>query len=658
MVLCWSGKYLCDLNAEGGMKGTRYIIFASFTISSWVSCALSSAAQPPNVPHKMNFAGISLTIHDDARREIQKDVDALTQSPKYFMIKVERARTYFPIVEKIFKEENLPDDFKYLCLQESSLIPDAVSVSKAVGFWQFKDFTALEMGLRVDREIDERMNIVSSTRAAARYIKKNNLLFDNWIYALQSYQMGAGGVQQVFKEDLIGAKHMDITSSTYWYVKKFIAHKIAFETVVAAPPQLEVLTYQNTKRKSLQELATEVSVDVEDLKSYNKWLKSGNIPADKPYTVVIPVKGNHASVNIDAIVAANTAAKAETPNVSPKAVPEEVRADERIKINGLIALKARSGERVEDLARRANVALEVFLKSNEITKADPIISGQYYFISKKRARAKEAYHTVVAGENLWTVSQRYGVRKKKLKKYNRMGGNEQLIPGMTLWLSATKPRHYVDPVKEVKVVEIDKQDAFGWEAEPIESVKADSLYSKKSVDSVALMPEPAVITVTPPKSSEDSSQQKPVADSTRQLIVEVVEEKKPEIQPVVLDTATVKIVVSPDTHTVQPKETLYGLAKRYNIEVMDLVRWNNLNVQDGIKTGQILKLKGEAAPEEQEELPAAVKEGEIIHVVQSTETLYSVARKYGVTIKELMDWNAKSDFNVSVGERLRIVRSK
>ena len=165
-------------------------------------------AQTRQVPHKMQFAGMTLTIRDDARREIQKDVNALTQSPRHHNIKVERAKTYFPIIEKVFQEERVPDDFKYLVLQESALIADAVSVSNAVGFWQFKDFTAVEMGLRVDKEIDERLNIVSSSRAAARYIKKNNFYFNNWIFALQAYQMGAGGAMRSLPKDMSGARHM------------------------------------------------------------------------------------------------------------------------------------------------------------------------------------------------------------------------------------------------------------------------------------------------------------------------------------------------------------------------------------------------------------------------------------------------------------------
>src|SRR6187401_3296882 len=202
---------------------------------------LKAAAQPPQVPHKMNFAGITLTIRDDARKEIQKDVDALTQSPKHVAIKAERAKTYFPLIEKVFEEERVPDDFKYLVLQESALISDAVSSSNAVGFWQFKDFTAIEMGLRVDNEVDERMNIVSSSRAAAKYFKKNNYYFNNWLYALQAYQMGAGGVLQSVKDVESGAKHMEITSKTYWYVKKFLAHKVAYEEIVEGPGSIKII---------------------------------------------------------------------------------------------------------------------------------------------------------------------------------------------------------------------------------------------------------------------------------------------------------------------------------------------------------------------------------------------------------------------------------
>ncbi|HNC30081.1 MAG TPA: lytic transglycosylase domain-containing protein, partial [Cyclobacteriaceae bacterium] len=245
-------------------------------------------AQAPEVPDKMQFAGITLTIRDDARREIQKDVNMLTQSAKHHNIKVERAKTYFPVIEKIFAEENVPDDFKYLVLQESALIADAVSVSNAVGFWQFKDFTAIEMGMRVDKDIDERMNIVSATRGAARYIKKNNYYFNNWVYALQAYQMGAGGTMKAIKDYQSGTKHMTITTETYWYVKKFLAHKVAFQDYVKGAGEVKVYTITNRNRRSIKDVADEFAIDEEQLRQYNKWVRKDHIPDDKAYMLSIP----------------------------------------------------------------------------------------------------------------------------------------------------------------------------------------------------------------------------------------------------------------------------------------------------------------------------------------------------------------------------------
>ena len=164
--------------------------------------------QSPVVPSHFFFADLKIKLTDRAREEIQEDVNALTRSQKYFRAKVNRANLYLPIIERILKEEKVPDDFKYLCIQESALIPDAVSSSNAVGFWQFKKPTGQEVGLRIDSWIDERMNIVSSTRAASTYLKTNNSHFDNWIYALLSYNTGLSGAQKLVQPKHFGAKKM------------------------------------------------------------------------------------------------------------------------------------------------------------------------------------------------------------------------------------------------------------------------------------------------------------------------------------------------------------------------------------------------------------------------------------------------------------------
>jgi membrane-bound lytic murein transglycosylase D len=87
---------------------------------------------------------------------------------------------------------------------------------------------------------------------------------------------------------------------------------------------------------------------------------------------------------------------------------------------------------------------------------------------------------------------------------------------------------------------------------------------------------------------------------------------------------------------------------------MELVEWNDLKIQDGIQPGQVLKLNDGSVTASS----APVKEKEIVHVVKSSETLFSVARKYGVSIQELMDWNGKSDSGLHVGERLKVITTQ
>lgn len=566
---------------------------------------------------------MTLIIGDDARRQIQKDVDALTQSPRHYNIKADRARTYFPVIEKIFIEEGVPADFKYLVLQESSLVADAVSVSNAVGFWQFKDYTAMEMGLRVDNLIDERMNIVSATRAAARYIKKNNSVFDNWIFALQAYQMGAGGVMRSVKDTHPGKKEMEISSSTYWYVKKFLAYKVAYEPAVAGRGQTELIVFETNGERRISDLCKEFALPEEELRNYNKWIREDKIPGDKSYAVFVP---NSTGITIPTT---SIFLASDQPRVSVKAQAPISYQPIVQRINGVRAVQALPGESAARFAERVDVDVASFVKWNDITYNTPLGAGQYYFLSKKRARAEQDRHVVKKGETLWTVSQKYGLRLSRLKRFNRVEG-ENVEPGTVLWLTRARPK--TEKVTVVAVTEMEADTAFAWNSAQVvtaDPVSGDSVTVVKATDSI--------VTALPTREVYLAN-----ADSTG-------------ISKVSEGNLTLS------EHVVQPKETFYAIAHLYNVGVMDIVRWNNLDIQQGLKIGQVIKINAQVPKvQEVEKNPEAEKSeviahaSEIIHEVKSSDTLYSIARKYGVTIKDLMELNQKKDFNVSVGEKLKV----
>ncbi|HEY5915838.1 MAG TPA: LysM peptidoglycan-binding domain-containing protein, partial [Chryseolinea sp.] len=233
----------------------------------------------------------------------------------------------------------------------------------------------------------------------------------------------------------------------------------------------------------------------------------------------------------------------------------------------------------------------------------------------------------------------YGVQVKKLKKYNRMSiESTQLAPGTTIWLASVKPKESEKAVSTADIVQVDNGESFGWTATPATTEEVQSQAT------VSLKP---IVVAAPVVATQNEATPK-VTDSLETI----------QVKNTTIDTAqTVLITVTPpvvgkDEHVVQTGETLYGIANLYNLQVMDLVRWNNLNLQDGIRPAQVIKLK-ESQPIETH-VEVAQKNIEIVHVVKSTDTLYSVARKYNVTIKELMEWNSKSDFTLAVGEKLTI----
>ncbi len=195
------------------MKGSSF----KYQVLSWIFfLGISLTVFSQTVPREMMIGDVKLTINESARRQIQKDVDRLTQSQTYYGILVDRMNLYFPYIEREHKKAGIPDEIKFLAIQESALISDAVSSANAVGFWQFKDFTGREVGLVVDRKVDERLNIVSASRGSAKYFKTNNFFFDNWAYAVIAYQAGAGGAKKHTNSANYGKKKLTITTNTYW----------------------------------------------------------------------------------------------------------------------------------------------------------------------------------------------------------------------------------------------------------------------------------------------------------------------------------------------------------------------------------------------------------------------------------------------------------
>ncbi len=223
-----------------------------------------------------------------------------TRLRERFEIWLARSGQYVPMMQKIFKNEDLPEDLVFLALIESGFNPKAYSPADASGPWQFIKKTAQHYGLRVNKWIDERRDPVKSTIAAADYLKNLYGMFQSWTLSMASYNAGEGRIMRAMAaskaEDFWELKQSDhIKDETKNYVPKFMA-----ATIIAKNPEKygffidyhAPFLYDEVEIKrqtSLKSIAKATGISLEQIKIYNPELKLGTTPPNYPgYHIKLP----------------------------------------------------------------------------------------------------------------------------------------------------------------------------------------------------------------------------------------------------------------------------------------------------------------------------------------------------------------------------------
>jgi membrane-bound lytic murein transglycosylase D len=624
-----------------------------------------SLAQGPRVPSAIDFADMKLKLNDHVRKEIQKEVDALHRSQRYFNIKLDRVNLYFPIIERILREENVPDDFKYLVIQESALISDAISTSNAVGFWQFKIPSAKEVGLRVDGSVDERLNITASTHGAAKYLKRNNFYFNNWVYALLAYQQGVGGANSIVNDKYFGAKKMDLNRRTHWYIIKFLAHKVAFEKYIGKGDNKRLYEYTDGGGQSLKQIAGNLGVDYNDLKDYNKWLKRGKVPQDKTYYVLIP------GLAVPPVQVTRVPSKTRSEDVAflspnsdlyPK-IKIGKEGSRIVKVNSIPGIIANDGDNLKSLALAGGIELSRFLKVNEIDISHKIVTGNVYYFKPKKSKAREYYHTVMPGEDLWYISQKYGVKEQKLLSKNRLDNENGITPGLVLWLryirSADQPVEYVQLPEEAIIASSSvarfPNDSDVSDQDNNDMAIEESAYEHDEFTQIVedIEEKPIIL--------EDIDDLSDDVDINEEFVDELTDNEltNDELTDDELtddELAEIDRNKAPLFHVVEKGETLYAISRKYGISVNELLEINDLNNDDKIRIGQKIYLKNPFEENNTSTLKndQSFEDSYITYTVKKGDTLYSLSKKYRVSIEDILKWNNKSNYNLKEGEILRI----
>ncbi len=180
------------------------------------------------ITQPLEFCSEPVPLDDpDVKERLEREMLMSLDNSDDLILWLKRAKRYFPVIERVLKENGLPDDLKYITIAESSLRPLAFSHKGASGPWQFIPSTGTRYGLIVGNDIDERRNIYKSTPAAARYLRNLYSLFTSWTLAAAAYNMGETGLRtEMTMQRVDNYYKLYLNSETSRYVFRILAAKI------------------------------------------------------------------------------------------------------------------------------------------------------------------------------------------------------------------------------------------------------------------------------------------------------------------------------------------------------------------------------------------------------------------------------------------------
>jgi membrane-bound lytic murein transglycosylase D len=252
-----------------------------------------------------SFAGEEIPAENfDARERLDRELAVNTYLEAATLLNIKMANRFFPVIEPILAKNNIPDDFKYLCVAESNLRM-ATSSAGAKGMWQFIDSSGKQNGLEINSEVDERYNVEKSTEAACKFLQYLKDRFGNWTLAAAAYNIGPALLSKRLAEQQVDNYYdLNLNEETSRYLFRIIAIKeimkdperygFYLDSTQLYPEMSDYYTIPvDGPVPSLTSLAKQHGTTYRMLRLYNPWLISNSLTNKygKRYEVKIPKKG-------------------------------------------------------------------------------------------------------------------------------------------------------------------------------------------------------------------------------------------------------------------------------------------------------------------------------------------------------------------------------
>lgn len=549
-----------------------------------------------------------------------------------------RASRYLYHTVKEAERRGLPTELALLPIIESSYDPAATSSAAAAGLWQFIPSTGKIYGLKQTSQYDGRRDVVESTRAAYEFLGSLYNQFGSWELALASYNAGPGRIQQAINRNKAAGLPTDYWSlklpqETMYYVPRFIAVAQIIKNPSAYNVTLPPIANRPHFREiqvgpvALNDIARITGLSRAELYQLNPGHRGEYVDASSPMRILIPadlsptidarLKTLHGgSANLVASVPTTTPSGSFKPVTPTKAAPPPIISSSQT------VTQSTTTTRPSATTPKGSAALAAFASNVDVPSAPRIPVA------------------VTPAANVQPVRTEPALSAAEREKVLAALALEEQAQAAAASQPVASQAEQAQVVAELKQITPQGTEIV----DPVDGkIKLTALQTSQSI-------------------AEQSGQElkkgfsypKGVADNTSPTS----EEAKLNQGKNVILTASDIVVVPPkgkrSTYVVMPGDNLQMIAMKNGVNWRDVANWNQIDPNAVLYVGTTIYLydaKPVAAT------PEAVKPKSVpdVYTVRANDTLSGIAAEYGLSLKQLADYNNLSvTSGIFAGQKLQL----
>ena len=609
---------------------------------------------------------------------VRRHESKFVSSSAYFKRTIERSRPYMYHISNEVAKRNMPAEIALLPFIESAYVTKAKSHVGASGLWQFMPATGRHYGLEQTPLYDGRHDIYAATDAALNYLQYLHGLFGDWSLALAAYNWGEGNVGRAVNRARAQGlepvyENLRMPNETRNYVPKLLAVRN-----IVNNPEYFGMSFADLDNKPFFK-----AVDIDQPIDLSAAVRLANI-SQAEFDALNPAFKSPVYIP-------KTGRKLLLPATAIATFERNYKKADRASLLSWDVYTPYADTTLSSIAAETGMSTAELKRLNGLSK-ESVAAGRSLLIAKNRFSGSPA----AVPANFAALDADINPNDNKL----------QTVPNLNIAVTETtfKPsRQTVDiqtasaaqpapdtlrPPVQTAAVDFTKQTAqaaaptvtnhpvAAAPAAPSTDEVEDRIRQLASASASQNAPQPATAAVADGGNNEllmtfvqesglsENSDTVTVADSgaiqleneqaaqeaaerSRQakLAAERAKQQKQAAEARAL--AAAKNSGTPTTHKVGSGDTLFNIAKRYDMNVADLIASNNIK-GNTIHTGQILKV---AAAKGKQTAKASVQP--VSYTVRQGDTLTDIARRFNVNVNDVRRWNNNSS-NIKPGQNIKL----